>query len=80
MLPLIYAYFCIPRRFRFIGRWMAAIFVIVVLTMVVILFIRVLQTLPQHHRNSVQDNRVSLQGLRPDTSLTVAVRKAKGAL
>ena len=45
---MIYAYLCVPGRFRFIVRWMAAGFVLVVLILVCLLFYRVLITLPEH--------------------------------
>lgn len=49
MLALLYAYLCVPRRLRFIVRWLAACFFIVVLVMVLILFSRILGTLPGRH-------------------------------
>jgi hypothetical protein len=49
MLALLYAYLCVPRRLRFIFRWLAMCFFIVVLGMVLILFSRILTTLPKHH-------------------------------
>lgn len=49
MLPLIYAYLCVPRRLRFIVRWLAACFFLVVLVLVLILFSRIRLTLPRHH-------------------------------
>ncbi|MEI9979059.1 MAG: hypothetical protein WDN23_08650 [Edaphobacter sp.] len=49
MLALLYAYLCVPRRLRFIARWLAACFVLVVLALVLILFARILNTLPRHH-------------------------------
>ncbi len=49
MLSLLCAYLCVPRRLRFVLRWLAAAFLIVVLTMVLVLFYRVLTTLPEHH-------------------------------
>ena len=48
MLALLYAYLCVPRRLRFIVRWIAACLFIVVLVPVLILFSRVLLTLPMH--------------------------------
>ena len=48
MLPLIYAYHCVPRRFRFIVRWIAMCVVIVVLILVCILFYGIIVTLPEH--------------------------------
>lgn len=48
MLALLYAYLCVPVRLRFIVRWLAASFFIVVLVMVLVLFARVLLTLPKH--------------------------------
>jgi hypothetical protein len=49
MLSLLCAYLCVPRRLRFVLRWVAAAFFIVVLTIVLVLFYRVLTTLPEHH-------------------------------
>ncbi len=49
MLALLYAYLCIPRRLRFLVRWLAACFFLVVLVLVLILFVRILGTLPTHH-------------------------------
>jgi hypothetical protein len=49
MFSLLCAYLCVPRRFRFILRWLAACAFVVVLAMVLMLFWRVLQTLPEHH-------------------------------
>jgi predicted PurR-regulated permease PerM len=51
MFALLYAYLCVPRRLRFIVRWLAACFVIVVIVLVLILFVRILGTLPEHHRH-----------------------------
>lgn len=49
MLALLYAYLIAPRGFRRVLRWLAFCFVLVVLAMVVMLFWRVMQTLPEHH-------------------------------
>ena len=49
MLSLLYAYLCVPRRLRFILRWLAACVFLVVLGLVLILFYRVLMTVPNHH-------------------------------
>jgi hypothetical protein len=49
MLALLYAYLCVPRRLRFIARWLAACFFLVVLVLVLILFVRILGALPKHH-------------------------------
>jgi len=49
MLSLLYAYLCVPRRLRFILRWLAACLFLVVLVLVLILFYRVLMTAPKHH-------------------------------
>jgi hypothetical protein len=49
MLALLFAYLCVPRRLRFIARWLAACFVIAVAVLVLILFLRVLGTVPGHH-------------------------------
>jgi hypothetical protein len=49
MLALLYAYLCVPRRFRFIVRGLAACFFLVVLVLVLILFLRILDTVPKHY-------------------------------
>ena len=49
MLSLLYAYLCVPRRRRFILRWLAACLFLVVLVLALILFCRILGTLPKHH-------------------------------
>jgi hypothetical protein len=46
MLALMYAYLCVPRRFRFLARWLAVCLFLVVLILVLILFSQVLLTLP----------------------------------
>jgi hypothetical protein len=46
MLGFLAAYLLIPRRWRFVLRWLAAGFFIVVLALVVIFFARVILTLP----------------------------------
>jgi hypothetical protein len=51
MFALIWAYLCVPERFRFIVRWIAAGFVLMVLVLVLILFTRILHTMPVHHGN-----------------------------
>jgi hypothetical protein len=51
MFAMIWAYLCVPRRFRFIARWIAAGFVLVVLILVLILFARIILTMPLHHGN-----------------------------
>lgn len=48
MLGLIAAYLCIPRRFRFIARWLVMCFFIVVLVIVLILFSQILLMLPTY--------------------------------
>jgi hypothetical protein len=49
MLPLLFAYLCVPRRLRFILRWLAACLFLVVVGLVLILFYRILLTVPKHH-------------------------------
>ncbi len=49
MFAMICAYLCIPVRFRFIAQWLAAGFVLVVLILVLVLFARIILTLPVHH-------------------------------
>ena len=49
MLALLYAYLIAPCGFRRILRWLAMCFFLVVLAMVLVLFYRVLTTLPEHH-------------------------------
>jgi hypothetical protein len=48
MLALLYAYLCVPRRLRFLVRWLTMCFLFVVLVLVLILFSRILLTLPRH--------------------------------
>jgi hypothetical protein len=48
MLSLFYAYLCVPRRFRFILRWLAASVFLIVLVLVLMLFYRVLMAVPGH--------------------------------
>jgi hypothetical protein len=49
MLALLYAYLIAPRGFRRVLRWLALCLLLVVLVMVIMLFWRVLRTLPEHH-------------------------------
>ena len=49
MFALLYAYLCVPRRLRFIVRWLAACLFLVALALLLILFYRVLMTVPKHH-------------------------------
>ena len=65
MLALIYAYLCVPGRFRFIVRWLAAGFVFVILVLVLILFGRIFLTMPMHHRNFFRPE--SHQPMSPDS-------------
>jgi len=51
MFAMICAYLCIPVRFRFIARWLAAGFVLVILVLVLIVFTRIILTMPIHHGN-----------------------------
>jgi hypothetical protein len=51
MFAMICAYLCIPVRFRFIARWLAAGFVLVILALVLIVFARIILTMPIHHGN-----------------------------
>jgi hypothetical protein len=51
MFAMIWAYLCVPRRFRFIARWVAAGFVLVVVALVLLLFARIILTMPIHHGN-----------------------------
>ena len=48
MFALLYAYLCVPRRFRFIVRCLAACFVLAVVVMVLIFFSQILGTVPKH--------------------------------
>jgi hypothetical protein len=49
MLALLSLYRCVPVRFRFIVRWLAAGFFIFIVVVVLILFFQVLSTVPKHH-------------------------------
>ncbi len=64
MLAMIYAYLCVPGRFRFIVRWLAAGFVLVVLVLVLILFARIILTMPVRHGNLFRPE--SHQPMSPD--------------
>jgi hypothetical protein len=54
MFAMICAYLCIPERFRFIARWLAAASVLAVVILVLILFAQILLTLPKYHRTPVR--------------------------
>jgi len=54
MFAVICAYLCIPERFRFIVRWIAAALVLVVVILVLILFARIILTMPMHHGSLLQ--------------------------
>jgi hypothetical protein len=64
MFAVICAYLCIPERFRFIVRWLAAATVIVVVILVVILFARIILTMPIHHGSLLHPR--SHQPMSPD--------------
>ena len=64
MFAMFWAYLCVPRRFRFIARWIAAGFVLVVLVLVLILFTRIILTMPLHHGNFFRPE--SHQPMSPD--------------
>jgi hypothetical protein len=48
MFALLYAYLCVPRRLLFIVRRLAACLFLVALALLLILFYRVLMTVPKH--------------------------------
>ena len=64
MFAMICAYLCIPVRFRFIFRWIAAALVLVVVILVLILFARIILTMPMHHGSLLQPK--SHQPMSPD--------------
>ena len=64
MFAMICAYLCIPERFRFILRWLAAATVLVVVVLVVILFARIILTMPMHHGSLLHPR--SHQPMSPD--------------
>ena len=64
MLSLLYAYLIAPRGFRRVLRWLALCLFLVVLVIVIMLFWRVLRTLPEH-RGSILRPRPH-QPLSPD--------------
>lgn len=64
MFALICAYLCIPERFRFIVRWLAAASVLVVVILVVILFARIILAIPMHHGSLLHPR--SHQPMSPD--------------
>lgn len=49
MFSLLALYLCIPRRLRFVVRWLAMFFFIVVIALVLILFARTLVMLKRNH-------------------------------
>jgi hypothetical protein len=65
MFAMICAYLCIPVRFRFIARWLAAGLVLVVLIAVLILFARIILSLPVHHGSLLHPR--SHQLMSPDS-------------
>jgi hypothetical protein len=65
MFAMICAYLCIPVRFRFIARWFAAGFVLVILLLVLILFARIILSLPVHHGSLFHPR--SHQPMSPDS-------------
>jgi hypothetical protein len=65
MFAMIWAYLCVPRRLRFIARWIAAGFVLVVFILVLILFARILLTMPMHHGSLLHPK--SHQPMSPDS-------------
>lgn len=64
MFAMICAYLCVPERFRFIARWIAAAFVVVVVILVLILFARIILTIPMHHGSLLHPR--SHQPMSPD--------------
>jgi hypothetical protein len=65
MFAMICAYLCIPERFRFIVRWIAAALVLVAVILVLILFARIILTMPMHHGNLLHPK--SHQPMSPDS-------------
>jgi hypothetical protein len=65
MFAMICAYLCIPVRFRFIPRWLAAGLVLVVFILVLILFARIILMLPVHRGHLFQPR--SHQPMSPDS-------------
>ena len=49
MFALLYAYLCVPRRLRFVVRWLVACLLLVALALLLTLFYRILVTVPRHH-------------------------------
>jgi len=64
MFAMICAYLCIPERFRFIVRRIAAALVLVVVILVLILFARIILTMPMHHGSLLHPK--SHQPMSPD--------------
>ena len=64
MFAMICAYLCIPVRFRFIARWIAVVFVLVVVALVLILFARIILPMPMHRGSLLHPK--SHQPMSPD--------------
>lgn len=64
MFAVVCAYLCIPERFRFIVRWIVAGLVLVVVILVLILFARIILTMPIHHGSLLHPK--SHQPMSPD--------------
>lgn len=53
MFSLLTFYLCIPRRFRFIARWLAISVFVVVVALVMVLFTETLIALHRNHGHSL---------------------------
>jgi hypothetical protein len=78
MFAMIWAYLCVPERFRFIVRWIAAASVLAVVVLVLILFARILLTLPKHHSAPVRSKShqaIPSDFIRRHPGLNVTMRR-----
>lgn len=65
MFSFLALYLCIPRRFRFVARWLVMCLFIVVVALVIALFTRILIRLPRNQGHWLLHPR-SHQPLSPD--------------
>jgi hypothetical protein len=65
MLALLWFYYCVPRRFRFILRWLAMCLFMLVVAGVLVLFSRVFLAVSRNHGHWLLHPR-SHQPLSPD--------------
>jgi hypothetical protein len=66
MFSLLALYLCIPRRFRFIARWLAMCIFVVVVALVIALFAQTLIALHRNHGHWLLHPRTH-QPMSPDS-------------